>query len=85
MAIESLAKGNAIGREKVVPTSEKVYFADSTDLTRTLPQTVVDAKYIINMPILKKHPVGNGFTASGKNFFGIFIEPVADDFYSIWL
>jgi hypothetical protein len=78
------AKGNAIGREKVVPSSEKVYFADSTGLTRTLPQTVVDAKYIINMPILKKHPVGNGFTASGKNFFGIFIEPVADGLHQYY-
>ncbi|VVB60757.1 Uncharacterised protein [uncultured archaeon] len=78
------AKGNAIGREKVVPSSEKVYFADSTGLTRTLPQNVVDAKYIINMPILKKHPVGNGFTASGKNFFGIFIEPVVDGLHQYY-
>ena len=78
------AEGNMIGREKVVSSSEKVYFADSTGLTRTLPQHVVDAKYIINMPILKKHPVGNGFTASGKNFFGIFIEPVVDGLHQYY-
>lgn len=68
--------GGATGREKVVPSSVKMYFVDGTE--RTLPTCVAEAKYIINMPLLKRHPVNNGVTLSGKNFFGSFIEPVAD-------
>lgn len=66
------------GREKVKPSSEKIYFADGTGLNRTLPTCVVEAKYIINMPLLKRHPIQYGVTLSGKNFFGTFIEPVWD-------
>ena len=68
--------GGASGREKVQPSSEKIYFIDGT--IRTLPVCVVDADYIINMPLLKKHPINNGVTLSGKNMFGTFIEPVKD-------
>lgn len=68
--------GGAAGREKVVPSSTKMYFADGT--IRTLPTQVVDAKYLINMPLLKRHPLNYGVTLSGKNFFGSFIEPVSD-------
>ena len=66
------------GREKVKPTPEKIYFADGTGLYRTLPSCVVDADYIINVPILKRHPIDFGVTLSGKNFFGTWIEPVSD-------
>jgi hypothetical protein len=66
--------GGAPGREQVVPSSTKMYFGDGT--IRTLPTCVVDAKYIMDMPILKRHPIQNGVTLSGKNFFGSFIEPV---------
>ena len=68
--------GGATGREKVEPSTERIYFADGTGLYRTLPTIVVDAKYIINMPILKRHPIDYGVTLSGKNFFGTWIEPV---------
>jgi len=68
--------GGAYGREKVQPSSEKIYFKDGT--IRTLPVCVVDADYIINMPLLKKHPINNGVTLSGKNMFGTFIESVQD-------
>lgn len=71
------SSGKAYGREKVSASAEKIYFADGTGLTKTLPNHLVEAKYLINMPILKKHPVGNGVTLSGKNLFGTFIEPVA--------
>ena len=71
------AVGGASGREKVIPSDEKIYFADETGLTRTLPTCVTEAKYLINMPILKRHPIDNGVTLSGKNFFGTWIEPVA--------
>jgi hypothetical protein len=68
--------GGAPGREKVEASSEEIYFADESGLTRTLPICVIDAKYIINMPILKRHPIQTGITLSGKNFFGTWIEPV---------
>jgi hypothetical protein len=71
-------EGDASGRQKVEPSSEKIYFADNTGLSRTLPTCVVEAKYLINMPILKRHPIQQGVTLSGKNLFGTWIEPVVD-------
>jgi len=68
--------GDATGREQVIPSSTSMYFADGT--ARTLPTCVVEAKYIINMPLLKRHPINMGVTLSGKNFFGSFIEQVSD-------
>jgi hypothetical protein len=68
--------GRASGREKAQSSSEKIYFRDGT--VRTLPVCVVDADYIINMPLLKKHPINNGVTLSGKNMFGTFIESVKE-------
>jgi len=72
------AEGGASGRQKVEASTQKIYFADESGLTKTLPTCVVDAKYIINMPLLKRHPIDNGVTFSGKNLFGTWIEPVAD-------
>jgi len=68
--------GEATGREQVVPSSTKMYF--SNGVVRTLPTCIVDANYLINMPLLKRHPINMGVTLSGKNFFGSFIEPVSD-------
>jgi hypothetical protein len=68
--------GGATEREQVVASSTKMYFADGT--IRTLPTCVAEAKYVIDMPLLKRHPLNNGVTLSGKNFFGSFIEPVSD-------
>ena len=68
--------GGATGREQVVPSLTKMYFSDG--VVRTLPTCVVEAKYLINMPLLKRHPINTGVTLSGKNFFGSFIEPVSD-------
>ena len=68
--------GGATGREQVVPSSTSMYFSDG--VIRTLPTCVVDAKYIMNIPILKRHPISMGVTLSGKNFFGSFIEQVSD-------
>jgi uncharacterized protein (DUF362 family) len=70
--------GLILGREKVKASSEKIYFADDTGLNRTLPKCVVDAKYIFNMPLLKRHPIETGVTLSGKNLFGTWIENVWD-------
>jgi hypothetical protein len=68
--------GGATGREQVVASTTKMYFADGT--IRTLPIQVADVKYIIDMPLLKRHPLNYGVTLSGKNFFGSFMEPVSD-------
>ena len=69
--------GGASGRNKVVASNVCVYLAEGSCEYRTLPTVVVDADYLIDMPIMKRHPIQNGVTLSGKNFFGTFIEDVA--------
>jgi len=69
--------GGASGREKVVASTERVYFAAGSCSYRTLPTCVTEADYLINMPILKRHPINTGVTLSGKNFFGTWMESVA--------
>ncbi len=68
--------GGAPGRDQVSPSEKEFYFLDGT--IRTLPTCVVDASYIINIPLLKQHPINHGVTLSGKNMFGTFIEPVME-------
>jgi hypothetical protein len=68
--------GEASGRTQAEASDVTFTFVDGVE--RTLPQCVVDASYIINMPLLKQHPINNGVTLSGKNMFGTFLEPVAD-------
>jgi len=70
--------GGMPGREQVVASNARIYFADGTGLYRTLPTCVVEADYLINMPLLKRHPIQQGVTLSGKNLFGTFIEDVVD-------
>lgn len=70
--------GGANGREQVRPSSQKLYFADESGLIKTLPTCVTEAKYLINMPLLKRHPIEQGVTLSGKNYFGTWMEPVAN-------
>jgi hypothetical protein len=64
------------GRTIVQSSSTKFYFSDG--VIRTLPTCVTEADYLINMPIMKQHPINHGVTLSGKNLFGTFIEPVWD-------
>ena len=75
----------APGREKAIASDVRVYLAEDPKSTceyRTLPTVVVEADYLINMPIMKRHPLpqdtSGGVTLSGKNFFGTFIEDVVD-------
>ena len=68
------AFGGAEGRRKAVASEKEFHFYDGT--IYTLPSCVVDASYIINVPLLKQHPINHGVTLSGKNMFGTFIEPV---------
>ena len=64
------------GRTLVEASSTKFYF--SNGLVRTLPTCVTEASYLINIPLMKQHPINHGVTLSGKNLFGTFIEPVSD-------
>ncbi len=68
--------GGASGREKVIASNEFVHFAGGTCAYRTLPTCVINADYLINMPLLKRHPIKTGVTLSGKNFFGTWMEDV---------
>jgi hypothetical protein len=71
------SSGGATGRQSVVGSSERIYFAAGTCEYRTLPTCVVDADYLINIPILKRHPINTGVTLAGKNFFGTWMESVS--------
>lgn len=68
--------GEAPGRTKARESDTIFYFSDG--ITRTLPVCVTEAEYLINIPLLKQHPINHGVTLSGKNLFGTFIEPVID-------
>ncbi len=70
--------GGGEGRIKVEKSDVRVYFAYGPCKYRTLPKCVVEADYLINMPLLKMHPINNGVTLSGKNLFGSWIEEVKD-------
>jgi uncharacterized protein (DUF362 family) len=74
--IDSL--GGASGRAKAQPSSETLHFSYDPSLVKVLPTCVADAKYIINMPQMKKHPRENGVTLSGKNMFGTWLGEIAD-------
>ena len=69
--------GGATGRNKVISSNVRVYFAAGSCDYRTLPTVVSEADYLINMPLLKRHPINTGITLSGKNFFGTWIEGVS--------
>jgi len=62
------------GRDLVKASSTKFYFSDG--VVRTIPVCVEEASYLINIPLMKQHPINHGVTLSGKNLFGTFIEPV---------
>lgn len=64
------------GRDLVKSSSTKFYFSDG--VVRTIPVCVDEADYLINIPLMKQHPINHGVTLSGKNLFGTFIEPVYD-------
>ena len=67
--------GGAEGREQVVASDERVYFAAGPCAYRTLPTVVTEADYMINMPITKRH-VAERVTLAGKNWFGTWMEDV---------
>ena len=62
--------GGATGRQKMEASGINIYFTNG--MHRTLPTCITNAKYLINMPLLKRHSLSNGVTLSGKNHFGSF-------------
>jgi hypothetical protein len=68
--------GEAEGRIKAQESDVSFYYSDG--LIRTLPKCVVEAEYLINVPLLKQHRINHRVTLSGKNIFGTFIEEVIE-------
>jgi hypothetical protein len=64
--------GKAPGRTLVVESEEKVFFSSDGTVKDYLPRSYVEAEYMINMPVLKKHHRG-GISLSSKNHFGSFV------------
>ncbi|MGE5393232.1 MAG: DUF362 domain-containing protein [Candidatus Saccharibacteria bacterium] len=61
------------GREKTVPSSEQLLkFSDKKE-TSSIPQHMVNASYIINIPCLKSHDSA-GITLAAKNHQGTVLE-----------
>jgi hypothetical protein len=61
--------GQGGGRTSVVRSSEKVLFASDGGASDWLPQSFLDAAYLINIPIFKKHHRA-GISITSKNHFG---------------
>ncbi|MBN1779495.1 DUF362 domain-containing protein [bacterium] len=59
------------GRENVVRSADKVIFTSDGSMSDWLPQCYLDATYMINLPVLKKHHRG-GISLTSKNHFGDF-------------
>ena len=76
--------GGAPGREQVIASQQRVYFAAGSCEYRTLPTVVSEADYLINMPITKRH-VAERVTLAGKNWFGSWVEDVVSvhDYHEI--
>lgn len=51
--------------------SSNVFFTSDGDIADPIPQDYIDAEYMINMPVLKKHHRA-GITVATKNHFGSF-------------
>jgi len=61
--------GKGFGFESVKPTKKDVIFASDGGMKDPLPQAYVDAAYMINIPVLKKHHRA-GVSLTAKNHFG---------------
>ena len=64
--------GVAEGRTPVVESDEKVFLSSDGERMEYLPKSYVEAEYMINIPVLKKHHRG-GISLSSKNHFGTFV------------
>lgn len=64
--------GEAPGRTLVTSSDKKVFFTSDGSVSDYLPKSYVEAEYMINLPVLKKHHRG-GVSLSSKNHFGTFV------------
>jgi hypothetical protein len=61
--------GNGSGQTSTPASAENVLFSSDGAISDPLPQCYLDATYMINVPVLKKHHRA-GITLSAKNHFG---------------
>jgi len=64
--------GKAPGRTLIEESDEKVFYTSDESLNEFLPKSYVEAQYMINIPVMKKHHRG-GISLSSKNHFGTFV------------
>jgi hypothetical protein len=60
--------GWGAGKTAVTPHDDAIFWSDGSD-PNPLPQSYIDAEYLINVPVLKKHHRA-GITLTAKNHFG---------------
>jgi len=65
--------GEGNGRTPHTKTANKVLFGSDGGVEDWLPQCYVDAAYMINIPVFKKHHRA-GISLSSKNHFGTFVN-----------
>jgi hypothetical protein len=56
------------GKTSATPHNDAIFWSDGSD-PNPLPQSYIDAEYLINVPVLKKHHRA-GITLTAKNHFG---------------
>jgi hypothetical protein len=61
--------GDASGQVATPASSENVLFSSDGEISDPLPQCYLDATYMVNLPVLKKHHRA-GITLCAKNHFG---------------
>lgn len=61
--------GQGSGRTPIVQSQNKVLFASNGEMDDWLPQCYLDAAYMINLPVFKKHHRA-GISLCSKNHFG---------------
>jgi len=61
--------GEGSGRTPIVQSKNKVLFASNGEMDDWLPQCYLDAAYMINLPVFKKHHRA-GISMCSKNHFG---------------
>ena len=64
--------GTAAGRTPIEQSDETVFFTSDGTLEDWLPKCYLEAEYMINIPLLKKHHRA-GISLTSKNHFGSFV------------
>ncbi len=64
--------GSGDNNAKIKRSDNKVFFSSDGAVSEYLPKCYVEAAYMINIPVLKKHHRG-GISLSSKNHFGSFV------------